>query len=94
MNTQIEKIETLRHLAAELPWNHAFAAHSARLLSSKAQSLGLDRDAVGEMLCKLPAADYIRKHPHIFPQTWVMTDLVIDANNRMSEFDQLLNESE
>lgn len=91
MKTHNGKTETVRQLMAELSWKETDAASSARKLSAKAIWIGFDRDQTFELVRKYPAADFIRKNPHLFSEAWNMTDSMSDPNRYLSEAEQILN---
>jgi hypothetical protein len=93
MKTTTSKSETYQQLIASLDWRDKYAATSARILLSKAQAIGLERDQAFELVEKFPAADYIRNNPHILPHAWMMVSQMFDPNRYMSDAEQILFES-
>jgi hypothetical protein len=90
MHTLTQNIETCLQLRARLPWNHTAAARSARILCSKAICNGLDQDEAFKLILEFPAADYVRKNPHLLCQAWAIASGMIDQHNYLSESEQLL----
>ena len=91
MNAPNLKLETCRHLIAELRWNERNAEQSARIAVSKAVWLGLEKDEVMQLIRTVPSASYLRQCPHILTQTWEVIVKSSEPSQQLDEFERLLN---
>ena len=85
------KIETCRQLISELRWSERQAETSARVASSKALWLGLEKSEFEQMVCATPSATYVRQHPHILHQSWEDVVRAAMPEPIVSDFDRLMN---
>lgn len=81
-------------LVNELPWNHTVAARSARIFCSKAICERLEQDAAFRIIKEYPAADFIRKNPHLLPQAWATASRMIDQHSYKSEAEEILDDAD